>query len=348
VDDVLTAELEQVLCFYALGEVRNLRRAEGGFVDDNWIVESGSGRYFLKRRHPRRHQSEHLIRAQHELMAWLRQQGFPAPCIVPTIRGDTFLQLAGQVYEVTRYIEGVTYKRDRSDHLDAAARVLGRYHQCVKGFAPEAFLERDVLYDPVGAHWALDQLCRAWEVDQDPALAQVARRLRARVDDLAVRFARHGELCHLVIHGDYHGGNLLYCGDQIVGVVDYDKANWQPRVAEVAEALIYFAAPRTDQMVHLVYPGLLNRERFARFLRNYATAVDLEPDEAQVVPDYVGCIWLTMSLRRLWEREQNRPAGAVQALHEALALGTWASINAPQMAQIAGTARAEHRVGERT
>ena len=331
-------ELEQVLAIYGLGKVRALCHVEGGVVDENWVVETDGGRYFLKRRHPRRHQSEQLIHAQHALMVWLRQRGFPAPRIVPTTEGRSYLRLAGQVYEVEHYIDGVPYKHDRPEHLDEAARMMGRYHQCVEGYAPEAFRARDVLYDAAVAGEALDRLCRAWLVDQDAALTRVASRLKALVEDLALRFSGHGPLPHRVIHGDYHGGNLLYRGDQIVGVVDYDKANWQPRVAEVAETLIYFSAPRKVQMAHLVYPGALNRERFARFVHNYATMAGLEPDEARAVPDYVECIWLTMALRRLLERTESRPAVAAQALHEVLALGTWAVLNASKMAQIAGEA----------
>ncbi|MBC8447049.1 MAG: phosphotransferase [Chloroflexi bacterium] len=121
------AELERVLEAYALGQLRALRRAESGYVNDNWIVETGRGRYFLKHRHPGLCRPD-VIRAQHALVAWLRQAGFPAPTLVSTARGETLLLLDGECYEVQGYIEGHLYGHDRSAHLAEAAATLGRYH----------------------------------------------------------------------------------------------------------------------------------------------------------------------------------------------------------------------------
>jgi homoserine kinase type II len=140
-----------------------------------------------------------------------------------------------------------------------------------------------------------------------------------------------------VIHGDYYYDNLLFDGDRIVGVVDYDKARWQPRVVELAEALIYFASLRPGHLEHLVYPGFLDWEVFSRFLRNYARAAALEANEAHALPDYIRCIWLSVSLQRLLERG-TPPAEAEEALQEVLALGDWAKAHDRRMVELALTA----------
>lgn len=332
------AQLSQVLDYYDLGELNAVQRIESGFVDDNWLVDTDGGRYFLKRRHPRRRQSDRLVRAQHALIGWLQQAGFPAPTLVPTTSGETFLVSADELYEVEEYIDGEPYDHDRPEHLEAAARTLGCYHVCIEGFAPSALRERGRLYCPANSREILARLGAAWQFDRDPALMQLARQLREQVDDLEDRFARHEDLPCLVIHGDYYAGNLLFEGVHIIGVVDYDKANWQPRVAELAEALIYFASPRPGHLKHLVYSGFLDREPFARFLQNYACVVHLDEREVRALPDYICCIWLSMSLRRLLEGERPSPAEALEALQEVLALGTWASVNAQQMVEIARSA----------
>ena len=174
----------------------------------------------------------------------------------------------------------------------------------------------------------------AWGLGQDPDLAHIVRQLEAHAAGLATRFAGHGQLPHLVIHGDYYAGNLLFEDDRIVGVVDYDKVRWQPRVVELAEALIYFASPRPSHLKHLVYPGFLNWESFTCFLHHYAHAVTLDESEAHTLPDYVRCIWLQISLQRLLEKG-SRPPEALEALREALDLGDWARANAQQIIEIA-------------
>ncbi len=335
----MEGELKQVLRCYELGELRSARRLERGFVDENWVVETERGRYFLKRRHPRRRQAEQVIRAQHELIAHLRRAGFPAPVLVPAATGESFLALEGEVYELEEYIEGEPYRHDHPVHLEVAAWTLGRYHACVEGFDPPALREQGNLYCPENWQAVLQHLREAWQLDRDVGISRIAQRLESLAHDLAARFAGHGELPYLVIHGDYYAGNLLFDGDRVVGLVDYDKTGWQPRVAELAEALIYFASPRPGHMKHLVYPGFLVWEPFTRFVQGYACVIRLGENEARALPDYVWCIWFSVSLRRLLERAPRRPPEAVAALQEVLALANWARANASQMFEVACQAR---------
>lgn len=327
----VTEELVGVLDHYTLGELRDARRAEHGFVNDNWIVETTCGRYFLKRRHPRLRQPD-FICAQHDLIGRLRQAGFPAPTIVPTAKGDTFLVLEGEVYEIYVHVEGQPYDHDRPAHLEEAALTLGCYHTIVEGFAPETLRGPGDLYSPSILSASLTNLSQAWQLDRDPDLAQIARQLEAQAAELEARFAGHGALPRLVIHGDYYADNLLFEGDRIVCVVDYDKACWQPRAVELAEALIYFASPRPGHLKHLVYPGFLDWEPFTRFLQNYARATILDENEVHALPDYLLCIWVSVSLKRLLEKGA-RPAEALETLREVLALADWANTNAQQIVE---------------
>ena len=330
------AELVRVLGCYPLGELKAARRPEHVFVNDNWIVETRRGRYFLKHRNPSLCRPV-FIRAQHALIAWLRQGGFPAPTLVPTMDGDTLLMLNDQCYDVQAYIEGGPYDHHRPAHLEEAAVTLGRYHTLVEGFALAALCHLGDLYNPAMLIANLTSLVQAWQLDRDPDLARITSQLAAQAHELGARFAGHGALPQLVIHGDYYAGNLLFDGDRIVGVVDYDKARWQPRVVELAEALIYFASPRPGHVKHLVYPGFLKWEPFNRFLHAYDAVVVPDENEVQALPDYVQCIWVQVSLQRLLEKGP-RPAAALEALQEVLALGDWASANVPQMIEISHSA----------
>jgi homoserine kinase type II len=325
--------LRRALACYSLGELKAARRVERGFVNENWVVETARGRYFLKRRHPHLRQPD-VVRAQHALIARLRQAGFPAPAVLPTASGETFAVLDGEFYEIHAYIEGQPYDHDRAAHLEEAAMTLGRYHIHAQGFAPRAMRAGGDLYSPTILRANLAHLTKAWRLDRGPKSATAVRQLEAHADDLASGFAGHGALPHLVIHGDYYAGNLLFEGDRIVGVVDYDKAHWQPRVVELAEALIYFASPRPGHLKHLVYPGTLQWEPFTRFLHHYARVVVLEGREVHALPGYIRCMWLSISLQRLWEKEERvHPAEALEALREVLALGDWAQANAQRMTE---------------
>ena len=328
----MKSELRRALGYYDLGELRTARRIKRGFVNDNWAVEMAQGHYFLKRRHPHLHRPD-LIRAQHDLMEWLRRAGFPAPAIVPTASGETFLALDGEFYEIHEYIEGQPYDHERPEHLEEAATTLGRYHTCVQGFAPQALRNLGALYSPTILRTTLTDLSEAWGLDRDPDLAQIAGQLKAHALDLTARLARHGALPHLVIHGDYYGGNLLFDGDRIVGVVDYDKARWQPRVIELAEALIYFATERSGHLKHIVYSGTLDLGVVHQFLAAYTDMVSLSEPEIHALPHLIRMIWLCASLNPPLEPLMS-PEAAPQAAPEVLALAGWAQAHASDIVEI--------------
>jgi homoserine kinase type II len=334
----MEGEFEQVLQAFGLGPLRAACRIQQGFVNQNWRVETDRGRYFLKRRHPDLSQPL-LIGAQHELMRELRGAGFPAPAVVPTLRGESFLALEGRIYEVHQFIQGQPYDHDRPQHLEVAALTLAHYHRYVEGLTLQALCRPGDLYSPALLKENLSHLIEAWGVAADPDLVQVTEGLEGHTTRLEARYAQHGPLPQLIIHGDYYAGNLLFDDDRIVGVVDYDKARWQPRVVELAEALIYFASPRPGHLQHLVYPGYLRREVFTSFLQGYGRVITLDEEEVGALPDIIVCIWLQVSLQRLAEKRE-RPAQAQEALNEVLMLAEWANANAEWMGDAARPAAA--------
>jgi hypothetical protein len=218
---------------------------------------------------------------------------------------------------------------------------------CAKGFRSRILSAQGKLYCPERLNEILNKVLTGWKNNRyvDKLLA----RIKTYAVNLSERFYAHPGLPELIIHGDYYGQNLIFRDRKIVGVVDYDKASWQPRVAELAEALIFFSSTARGTFKHLVYPGFISWKRFSKFLRHYASAftaagrcfpravqsqeepiTPLQPNELQVLPDYINCIWLTVSLQRLLEKDDALTDFA-EALNEVLALADWSAKNAQRM-----------------
>ena len=337
----MESELEHVFRCYPLGQLTDACRVKQGFINENWLVVTTRGRFFVKRRHPSYRHSG-LIRAQHELIEHLPRHGFPAPRLMKTLKDDSILELNGRWYEIQEFIDGIPYDHNRPAHLEQAAVTLGLYHRCVRGFAAGVFRTLSDLYAPATAHEILNRLVGAWKLDREPSLSDLLGRLRAEIGALADRFARHSALPRVVIHGDYYADNLIFEGDRIVGVVDYDRARLEARVAELSEALIYFASPRASQMQHIVYPGFLEWGPLSSFLESYGETCPLAEIEVRAIPDFVSAIWLSWSLRRLGEGEI-QPDRAFEALQEVASLLDWALANAEQMIE-AGSSAVRHRL----
>ena len=325
------AEIADLLTHYDLGELLSCNRVEHGYVNENWFIDTTTGRYFLKRRHPSL-RDPHRLSAQHVLIQRLNAAGFPAPAIIPARDGSTFLDLDEETYEIHSYIPGAIGDVRRPAHFTAAARTLGWYHATVEGFNHQDLHPRR-RYDPSILAQIVARLVDDWRGQTSPALDRLLGELQAHVEDLASHFQQHRQLPELVIHGDYYTENLIFQGDVVAGVVDYDLARWTWRVVELAEALIYFAAERPGRLKHVVYPGVLDLSAVQRFLAAYQEMVSLSNAEIGALPHLVRMIWLCASLAPPLGPRLNLEQ-APQALPEILLLAGWAQAHSSDIVEI--------------
>jgi Ser/Thr protein kinase RdoA (MazF antagonist) len=326
-------DVTAILASYRLGRLNRYVRVERGYVNQKWLLDTETGRYLLKRRHPSLAAPE-LILGQHALVQHLRHWGFAVPAVIPTRDGNTFLVQGGNTYELQEYNAGVCFDAQNQGHLVASARLLGVYHCAVEGFDHPALRRSRERYGPEVLVATIQRLRRSWQGRMPAQLEPLLRELDRHAMDLTNRFMGLGRLPQLVIHGDYHGGNLLFKGNEVVCVVDFDLAHVCSRATEVAEALIAFATDDRLNLRHIVYPGSLDLERTRRFLVAYCDEARLSDAEIRALPDLIRTIWLCAALDPPLAPLLTLEA-APQALPEVLTLADWARTHAAELVELA-------------
>ncbi len=341
--DLSEQETTAILGAYDLGKLARYAYIERGYVNDKWLVEAERGLYLLKRRHTSLRKLA-LVQAQHALVRHLRRQGFPAPALVRSRSGNTFLVHGGEVYEMQEYVPGAPFDVAKPAHLTAAARMLGAYHNAVRGFGHPALQRTAERYGAIALSRIVKALLAEWRPAMMPEIETQVRRLDEHLRDLEGRFL---ELTHLpgrVIHGDYHGANLVFQEQRVVAVVDYDLAHWCTRVLEVAEAIIAFCTDDRLGLQHVVYPGALDLELVGGFVTAYVEEAPLSEAEIGALPDMLRTIWLCASLDPPLEPPLILSA-AHRALPEILTLAEWARSHAAELVEVCLAAREEIQVG---
>jgi len=232
----------------------------------------------------------------HALMEHLAPSVVPTPLAVPTDQGRRWLRLGEDIYEVYPYHPGGPHDRRSSAQLAAAGRALARYHRAVRTFAP-----------PPG---------KAWPRYDDPRLIRqgieaVTGELRERLAAPDVRClmdqvsrlerdlpdGRYHALPTLVVHGDYHPGNLKFVDDEVSGIFDLDWATLQPRVRDLADGIFLFAGERAsdiaaEDIFSLTQTWTPSPKRAKAFMRAYLEDESLEDDELEALPLFVRARWL--------------------------------------------------------
>lgn len=154
------------------------------------------------------------------------------PEVIPALvgaDGESVFVWQGQPVTVWPFVPGTPLDSQNLDQLRQAAGLLAQLHQAAhefQGLSVGRLVERDdseaegLLPDR-----ELDQWLRAWH---------------ANSGDQPVGW----------MHRDFFPGNVLCRDGQIVGLVDWDEAEWGPLINELASAVWEFAkSPSSDALV---------------------------------------------------------------------------------------------------
>ena len=301
-------DLAYVLSHYDLGELQSQCRDLRGTVNTSFAVELLKGgrlqRYFLRRY--REGIAEEEIRFEHGLIRHVSPKGLCAIADVhPTRQGQTYLRLAQAppgippaYFAVFDFLPGedrYTWVGPRctKPELHNAGSLLARFHDAARDFRPPGRRVESRILDllpEISEKWAAaPSLSRGTVFDAcvERNFTEIAACIDAVTAVLEASGARN--LPELIIHSDYHPGNLKFIGPEISGLVDFDWTKRDLRAFDVGLALWYFCAswePGSD--------GALRLDDLKAFLSSYQAelggADQLRPllaEELALLPDLI-------------------------------------------------------------
>lgn len=284
-------ELAMVLSHYELDVITSIREFPlGSRRSPKLRIQTHSSEYLLKRRASGR-DDPYRVAFAHELLLHLKSVGFPVPTLYGTRdTHNSLLQLDGRTYELFEFVHG---SRPSADQRTAqiSGRALGELHGAVAGFE-SGFDAPSGTYHDVDLSGPLAQLpdavAKAGD-DADPG------QLRSMCDDLGqahdhacerVNAAGFAQWPNVVVHGDWHPGNLLLRGGRLAAAVDFDSARLAPRMIDVANAALQFSMRTGEIDAPSEWPEGISHRRTRALLSGYATSAErpLTSDEMQSLP----------------------------------------------------------------
>lgn len=288
-------ELEAVLSCYEVGPLIAPPEPGGGTANANSTVETTTGRYFLKRRNPK-YAEPGFVAFDHRLMEYLAPFEVGTPLAVRTRVGDRWLNLGGNVFELFPYRPGGPHDRFSLAQLASAGRSLAAFHRATRGFPAPAGKEWPRYQDPARIREGVQAAAPSLKARLSPADFAY---LEAQVSLLEREFpdARYHALPKLVVHGDYHPGNLKFVGDAVSGIFDLDWATVQPRVLDLADGVFLFAGERAAaidaaDIVSLTQTWRPSPHRTRVFMEAYLSCEEVAEEEWTVLKQTVRARWL--------------------------------------------------------
>ncbi len=303
-DTPLANELREVLAHYDLGELVDYEKNERGFVNTAYAIytlAAGKRNRFFLRKYKSGIREEELT-FEHSLIEHLVAAGSPVARIHHTRQGKSYLYIsegtdenAGVFYTIFDYLPG----EDRftwvdpiltEGQLSASAAVLAQFHIDAGGFTPLGRRNEPKILELlplIAENWSgCPAKSKGTIVDNRIGEYQETVRANIAATLAALQDPRARSLPEMVIHCDYHPGNLKFTGDCVTGVFDFDWSKVDLRLFDLGLALWYFCTSWQGPD-----DGSFRLASAQTFLRSYQEtlaahrgAVLITPEEARYLP----------------------------------------------------------------
>ncbi len=288
-----TEELAIVLSHYDVGIIEAIKPfPRGSRKAPKLLIRSESGAYLLKRR-ARGKDDPFKVAFCHAIQLHLAGRQFPLPHLIGTRKeNNSMLLLRGNIYELFEYIKGSGYDNSLEATQDAG-KILALFHKLLADYQPE--------YEPPqGSYHAARGVAASMEAipgtllrreprsaTQTEDIRGVVQFLHASYNEAAIRTNEMGlqDWPMQIVHSDWHPGNMLFRGNRVVAVIDYDSARIQQRILDVANGALQFSILGGGDDP-AAWPDYIDESRFKRFLRGYEAVPNclLSEAELKVVP----------------------------------------------------------------
>jgi homoserine kinase type II len=272
---------------YDIGDWLDWQRTPQGSTNISFFVTTSSGRYVLRCSTARK--SLDAMRFEVQLIEYLRNRGYPAPTIIQTRRGEGYAEHNGVFYLVTAFIPGRPYDPENVNHLLAAGRGLGLYHRLVKEFpGPPYFRPSPVLNSlgPTGT-WSPSRVSPLagcfLSADEQKRLNSDFSYIASQFIDVQRELTElYPRLNKLIIHGSFGRSALIFDGEELIGIVDYDRATYGICGMDLAYTVKAFC--RIHDQYSEEYRVGFDYSRYRELILAYQEVEPLTREEIQVLP----------------------------------------------------------------
>jgi homoserine kinase type II len=275
-------EIAEVLTHYDLGELLQYTQNTLGYNNTNFGIQTekmGVKKEYFFRRYKADILPDEIIFEHAVIQHLLEQDVCQVAGLHKTRSGDTFFTshspdrgLPDVHYAVFDYLEGDDRYTWIDPHLsleevEGIAQVLARFHNAVAGYTPPGRRVEAKILDLLPE--ISTNLQRVKKESKgtpfDAVLAENLDFLQGQCDRMQDHCATldWSSAPQVVIHCDFHPGNLLYSGQEVVGLFDFDWSKIDLRCFDVGLAVWYLSHWKGE------LDGIIRFQESLRFLQAY-------------------------------------------------------------------------------
>ncbi len=292
VEEKLVHELKHIISTdYCIGDLIEFEQIHLGTVNKSFVIrtaaENKKSTYFFRKYNPSKTKIE--IEFEHSVITHLKKKRFALIAgLIHAKDGKTYVNRnKGQdhFYAIFNILPGKDkyswVNPDCLNHdLKSAGGVLAKFHNIVFDLKPEQSRCEPKIMELLPLIANKISICakKGGETPFDICLRENLDAIIATIDKTlnvfvcGVQGSEYKDLVQMVIHCDYHPGNLKFQNNTITGLFDFDWSKVDVRCFDVALAIIYFCTIWEGNS-----DGSLDMAKTSIFFQNYQNSCVTAP-----------------------------------------------------------------------
>ncbi|MBV8054056.1 MAG: homoserine kinase [Deltaproteobacteria bacterium] len=279
---------------YNLGRITDVIPIPDGSVNSNYVIEAGKARLLLRIDEVK---SEGEVKREIDLLAFLRKHSFPCPHPLQDRMGRVYREYDSKCLSLFRYVEGrvLPVARLRPAHLENIGRALGELHVIGKGYKKG-----------IDNRFSFERIADLY-IAVRGRLPNYFRKITRTLEDEIEYLTRYleGKLPKGIIHGDLFADNMLFRGEKLIVMLDFEAACRGKFIFDIATAV--------NALCFL--DGGYSLDRFRNLLHGYESVRTLSLAEWDAFPNELRYSSLRFTVTRLHDFFL-RPANGSQRVNK--------------------------------
>lgn len=280
----LLPTIPALLDHWGLTAPTSISPVTGGTLNWNFDVQTASGRFFL--RCYRANLESERIAGEHRLVQWVGARGIPVATPVAALDGERLVSVGEDRWALFPWVHGLAVGRGALSSTRATA--LGEMHgrvQAVLATHPDSkTAQLSMLWDKQQSLAALEHLVAIGKQrGVEDWITEGMERQRGLLESTDVKTRKHfASLPCQMLHGDFHDQQVLFEGDRVTAVADWEIWHTDPRAWELVRSL--------------AFSQLLDSPLLIDYLRGYRQHIQPSEDEMQLALT----LWFQSRFVGLW------------------------------------------------
>jgi homoserine kinase type II len=240
--------LEDICARYGVGRPSRTTAIAAGTINSNFSVHTETGRYFLRVNEGK---SLEDVAWESQLVDWLAHHGFPTPSPLLAPDGAGYLAWRDKLLTLFPWSQGEHVAASQLTAVQVArlGQVLAQLHRLGE-LAPPTWMRRSV-YDQAHLRRRFDGILTRAPSELGRALTVLTRAMSEAEAAESIRAASTRTL----VHGDLFRDNVLWSGERLIAILDFEQASQGTVAYDVAVCLndwCWDQGPRPDLAAALV------------------------------------------------------------------------------------------------